>query len=89
MRWGALELACKRSAPPVKRRGMTTTNGAHRDPLELMTVAEVARIMKLNPGTVRREIRIGHLRSVRLGRSVRVPRVALEDYLRALEEVAS
>lgn len=40
---------------------------------ELMTVVEAARVLRLHPDTVRRLLREGRLRGVRVGRSWRVP----------------
>ena len=55
---------------------------------ELLTVEGVARICKVHEGTVRRQIASGKLRSVRVGRSVRVRRQDLDAYLSpAVEEV--
>ena len=48
---------------------------------ELLTVEGVARICKVHEGTVRRQIASGKLRSVRVGRSVRVRRQDLDAYL--------
>lgn len=48
--------------------------------LESFSVAEVAQLWHVAEKTVRREIERGNLRSIRVGRSVRVTRQALEDY---------
>ena len=53
----------------------------HWDPLDLLTVAQVAELVKLHPSTVRRYILAGHISAVRLGDHWRVPRVALEDFI--------
>jgi excisionase family DNA binding protein len=47
----------------------------HPDPSanSLLTVDEIARILKLNPQTVRNWIDQGYLRAIRIGRRVRVP----------------
>lgn len=55
----------------------------HRDPLELMTVAEVAQLLKFSSRTVRKRIAVGELRAVTLGCSTRVPRVEVERYIAA------
>lgn len=44
----------------------------------LLTVDEIARILKLNPQTVRNWIDQGYLRAIRIGRRVRVPRAEFE-----------
>jgi excisionase family DNA binding protein len=53
----------------------------HLDPLELYTLAEVARIAKRARSTLYRDIEAGRLRTVKLGRSTRVPRAELERYV--------
>ncbi|TMB94096.1 MAG: helix-turn-helix domain-containing protein [Chloroflexi bacterium] len=51
------------------------------------TIAEVARLLDVHPGTVNRFIRRGELRVSRLGhRTIRVTYEALMDFLRAHEE---
>lgn len=47
---------------------------------ELLTVKDVARICKVHEVTVRRHIAAGKLRSVRIGRAVRVRPEDLESY---------
>jgi excisionase family DNA binding protein len=53
----------------------------HSDPLELMTIDEIARLVKRHPRTLHRDIAAGRLRTVHLGRSLRVPRVEVERYV--------
>jgi len=52
-------------------------------PAEFLTVADVAELWRVSPSTVRRMIRDGRLRAVRVGRSLRVSRT---DLARAPEE---
>ena len=54
---------------------------AHLDPLELLTIAQVAQLAKRHRSTLYRDIRDGHLKIVRLGTSIRVPRGEAERYL--------
>jgi excisionase family DNA binding protein len=49
----------------------------------LLTVDEIARILKLNPQTVRNWIDRGYLGAIRIGRRVRVPRA---EFDRLIEE---
>jgi excisionase family DNA binding protein len=49
--------------------------------LELLTVAEVARLCRVHPITIRRHIAQGRLKSLRLGRSIRVRREDVESYI--------
>jgi excisionase family DNA binding protein len=44
----------------------------------LLTVDEIARILKLNPQTVRNWIDRGYLGAIRIGRRVRVPRAEFD-----------
>jgi excisionase family DNA binding protein len=46
-----------------------------------LTVAEVARIMRVSKMTVYRLVHSGELPAVRVGRSFRVPEKAVHDYL--------
>lgn len=47
--------------------------------MELLTVHEAAALLKLNSMTIRRYIATGKLRAVRIGRSIRIRRDALDD----------
>lgn len=49
----------------------------------LLTVDDIARILKLNPQTVRNWINEGYLRAIKIGRNVRVPRA---EFDRLIEE---
>ena len=49
--------------------------------MELLTVQEVARLLRVSPITVRRHIASGRLAAVRAGRQVRVPRESLDAFL--------
>jgi excisionase family DNA binding protein len=55
---------------------------------ELLTVREVAEILHLHETTIRRYIHDGKLASVRIGRNVRVPRAALDEFLSSQAEQA-
>jgi len=57
-----------------------------RDPDELLTVEEVARIVKASVSTVRKWIRTGELRSVKVGRLRRVRRADLQSFQEEPEE---
>lgn len=50
--------------------------------VSFLTVAEVAKIMRVSKMTVYRMVHSGELPAVRVGRSFRVPENAVEDYLR-------
>jgi excisionase family DNA binding protein len=56
------------------------------DPHQLLTVPEVAKLLHVSAVYVRREIRDGALRTVRLGRSVRIARDDLQSYIEAKRE---
>lgn len=49
--------------------------------VELLTVQEVARILRVTPITVRRHIADGTLRAVRVGRGVRVRGDAIDQFV--------
>ena len=59
--------------------GLQPTDG---DPLRCYTVDDVAARMQVHPDTVRKEIRVGTLKTIRVGdRGVRIPHSALEARL--------
>lgn len=49
--------------------------------VSFLTVAEVAKIMRVSKMTVYRMVHAGDLPAVRVGRSFRVPESAVTDYL--------
>lgn len=53
-----------------------------RDPA-VLTVEEVADILRVSTWTVYQRIKLGELRAVHVGRVVRVPRVALDEFMGA------
>jgi len=55
-------------------------------PPQLLTVAEVARICRVHEITIRRHIAQGRLRSIRVGRQIRVPADAIDEYQEPSEE---
>ena len=48
----------------------------------LLTIAEVASLMRVSKMTVYRQVHAGELRAVRVGRSFRVSKADLDDYLK-------
>lgn len=62
---------------------MATEPEIHLAQVEFLTVAEVAATMRVSKMTVYRLVHGGELPAVRVGRSFRVPRGAVEEYLRA------
>ncbi|MDG4773165.1 MULTISPECIES: helix-turn-helix domain-containing protein [Micromonosporaceae] len=57
--------------------------------VKFLTVAEVARVMRVSKMTVYRLVHSGELSAVRVGRSFRVPEHAVHEYLRgAFRETA-
>ncbi len=50
--------------------------------VRFLTVAEVARIMRVSKMTVYRLVHSGELPAIRVGRSFRVPERAVHDFLR-------
>lgn len=53
--------------------------------MELLTVDETARILRLNPITIRRYIADGRLVGIKVGQRVRVPRESLDDFTRPVD----
>ena len=56
--------------------------GQGLEPVQFLTVAEVAATMRVSKMTVYRLVHSGELPAARVGRSFRVPRDAVQDYLR-------
>ena len=52
--------------------------------MELYTVEETARLLRVSPITIRRYIAAGELEAVRVGRGVRVHREAIDRFVRPL-----
>lgn len=46
--------------------------------MELLTIQEVAQMMRVSPITIRRRIKEGDLSAVRVGRRIRVPKNAVD-----------
>jgi excisionase family DNA binding protein len=47
---------------------------------EVYTVDQIAKILQVNPMTIRKLIKAGKLKTLRVGRLIRVTREALEEY---------
>lgn len=57
-------------------------DGDFTPPVKFLTVAEVARIMRVSKMTVYRLVHSGELPAARVGRSFRVPERVVHEYLR-------
>lgn len=57
-------------------------SGQAVESVQFLTVAEVAAMMRVSKMTVYRLVHSGELPAARVGRSFRVPRDAVQDYLR-------
>lgn len=51
----------------------------------MLTVEELMPVLKIGRNTAYALVRSGQLRSVRIGKQLRIPRVALDAYLQGLE----
>ena len=60
---------------------MPTDEQAGLSKVQFLTVAEVAAMMRVSKMTVYRLVHAGELPAVRVGRSFRVPEVAVHGYL--------
>jgi excisionase family DNA binding protein len=67
-----------RDTSAVGRRRATVVAIAEANDHAVLTIAEVAERLRVSPRTVRRQIASGALCAVKIGRSVRVPRLAVE-----------
>lgn len=68
--------------PPTTPPTPPTTPSGDLSEVKLMTVAEVAAVMRVSKMTVYRLVHSGELPAVRVGRSFRVSEADLDDYLR-------
>ena len=57
--------------------------------VELMTVQEVATLLRVSKMTVYRLVHVGTLRAIRVGQSLRLPRAAVEAFIRDADTRAS
>ena len=55
---------------------------------DLLTVKEAAELLKLTPMTVYRAVEEGRLQHLRFGRTIRIPREALNSFLKTPEPTA-
>ena len=69
-------------ASPARRKPSRPEAAADAKQLKLLTVAEVAELMRVSKMTVYRLVHGGGLPAVRIGRSFRVPEQAVNQYLR-------
>ena len=78
----ALELALGLPEGDLQRDDDVAGSQSIDDPLRCYTVDDVAARMQVHPDTVRKEIRVGTLKTIRVGdRGVRIPHSALEARL--------
>lgn len=49
----------------------------------VLTVEELARILAISKNTAYELVRSGKIRSVKIGRTYRIPKAALEEYLKS------
>lgn len=61
----------------------------HADPEELLSVPEAARLLRLSPGTVRKLIRDGTLRSADVGQKKLIPRHAVSSVIHGRSDPSS
>lgn len=59
-----------------------TTTTIHELPL-MLTVTEASHVLRVGKAATYSLVRSGQLKSLRIGNSIRVPKHALEDYLRS------
>lgn len=59
------------------------------EPVDLMTVSEVAALLRVSTMTVYRLVDAGLLRALRVGRSLRLPRSSVLEFLRDADTSSS
>lgn len=60
---------------------MTSPDASHDQPDQFLTVIEIAALLRVSRATVYRLLHAGRLPGMRVGKSMRVSRRAVEDYL--------
>lgn len=50
---------------------------------DVLTVLEVAEILKIGRNTTYELVRSGQIKSIRIGRQIRIPKTALQNFLNA------
>ena len=56
-----------------------------RIPRVVYTITEAAHVLTVSPSTIRRAIERGELRPLHIGRSIRIPVIVIEEYVRSGE----
>jgi excisionase family DNA binding protein len=79
-RWGSRDLV--RTAEEWCVMSSTDPSGRDLSEVSFLTVAEVAKVMRVSKMTVYRLVHSGDLAAVRFGRSFRVPEDVVNEYLR-------
>lgn len=75
------------SSRESNRRPAVSTNSSRLEDLpEAAKVEEAASVLNISPGLLRREIAAGHVKAIRFGRIIRVPRSVVAELLQAEEE---
>jgi excisionase family DNA binding protein len=59
------------------------------EPVDLMTVSEVAALLRVSTMTVYRLVDAGLLRAIRIGRSLRLPRASVLEFIRDAENAST
>jgi excisionase family DNA binding protein len=78
-----------RQAPGATSDGANRVGGKQAAALDLMTVHEVATLLRVSKMTVYRLVHAGTLRATRVGQSLRLPRATVEAFLRDTDTRAS
>jgi excisionase family DNA binding protein len=79
----------RRHVPGATSDGARRGGGGPAAAVELMTVLEVAALLRVSRMTVYRLVHAGTLRAIRVGQSLRLPRGAVEAFLRDASTRAS
>ena len=82
--------AIKRLRPPVTLRGSNAASPSKTIPenysdLDCLKIQAVAKIMDVSADTIRRLIKRGKLKAVKVGKNVRVCRWSIDEYMRTNE----
>ena len=81
--WNGQQQDSSRSDWLMQLSGRNPDQGSSLSDVKLLTVKEIALIMRVSGMTVYRLVHNGELESIRVGRSFRVPAQAVNKYLRA------
>lgn len=78
-----LILYSKYRTQKAKINGRSIFMSENNEMVQVLTVEDLARILAISKNTAYDLVRSGKIRSVKIGRTYRIPKAALEEYLKS------